>query len=79
MKKFIAEKKIPPIPIYVDSPMGVEVSQVLCNYPQEYDEQSKAMVEATGSFPRNRHHLRVEHGAEQKDQYRSRPVRDYRV
>ena len=50
MEKFIAEKKIPPIPVYVDSPMGVEISKVLCDFPQDYDEQSQAMVAATGSF-----------------------------
>ncbi len=50
MEKFINEKLIPPIPVYVDSPMGVEISKVLCDFPQEYDEESKAMVAATGSF-----------------------------
>jgi metallo-beta-lactamase family protein len=50
MEKFINEKLIPPIPVYVDSPMGVEISNVLCDFPQEYDEQSQAMVAATGSF-----------------------------
>jgi metallo-beta-lactamase family protein len=50
MEKFIAEKKIPRIPIYVDSPMGVEISKVLCDFPQDYDEQSQAMISATGSF-----------------------------
>lgn len=50
MEKFINEKLIPPIPIYVDSPMGVEISKVLCDFPQEYDEQSQAMIAATGSF-----------------------------
>ena len=50
MQKFINEKLIPPIPIYVDSPMGVEISKVLCDFPHEYDEQSQAMVAATGSF-----------------------------
>src|SRR5438876_1070071 len=50
MQKFINEKSIPPIKVYVDSPMGVEVSKALCNFPSDYDEQSQAMIAATGTF-----------------------------
>lgn len=43
-QKFIAEKKIPPIPVYVDSPMGVEVTKVTAEFRENYDEQTKAMI-----------------------------------
>ena len=44
IQKFIAEKKIPPLRIYVDSPMGVEVSKVHVDFPADYDEQTRAML-----------------------------------
>jgi metallo-beta-lactamase family protein len=50
MQKFINEKKIGPVPVYVDSPMGVQVSQVTCNFSDIYDEESRGMVQSTGSF-----------------------------
>ncbi len=50
MEKFINEKLIPRIGVYVDSPMGVEVSRVTCEHTDNYDEQSRAMIAATGSF-----------------------------
>jgi metallo-beta-lactamase family protein len=43
-QKFIHEQKIPQIPIYVDSPMGVEVSQVHIDYPDNFDEQTRTML-----------------------------------
>jgi metallo-beta-lactamase family protein len=44
MQKFIHEKSIPPIPIYVDSPMGVELTHVHSEYRENYDEQTNAMI-----------------------------------
>jgi metallo-beta-lactamase family protein len=44
MQKFVAEKKIPQIPIFVDSPMGVEVSHVHSQFRENYDEQTNAMI-----------------------------------
>ena len=35
MQKFIAEEQIPPIPIFVDSPMGVEASKVHSDVPRQ--------------------------------------------
>jgi metallo-beta-lactamase family protein len=49
-QKFIHEKKIPPIPIYVDSPMGVEVSRVHIDYPDNFDEQTRAMIGTNDLF-----------------------------
>jgi metallo-beta-lactamase family protein len=44
MQKFVHEKSIPPIPIYVDSPMGVEVTHVHKQFRETYDEQTKALI-----------------------------------
>jgi metallo-beta-lactamase family protein len=44
MQKFIADKQIPPVPIFVDSPMGVEVSKVTANFPDDYDDETRAMI-----------------------------------
>jgi metallo-beta-lactamase family protein len=44
MNKFIEEKKIPAIPLYVDSPMGVEVSQVYSQFRDSYDEETRKLI-----------------------------------
>jgi len=44
MNKFIEEKKIPAIPLYVDSPMGVQVSRVYSQFRDDYDEQTRALI-----------------------------------
>ena len=44
VQQFIADKKIPPIPIFVDSPMGVEVSRVHAQFPDCYDEQTCKLI-----------------------------------
>ena len=44
LQKFIAEKAMPQIPIFVDSPMGVQVTHVHDDHPGEYDEQTTAMA-----------------------------------
>jgi len=44
IQKLIADGLMPPIPVYVDSPMGVEVSEVHAHFRDYYDEQTKAMI-----------------------------------
>jgi metallo-beta-lactamase family protein len=44
MNKFIDEKKIPAIPLYVDSPMGVQVSKVYSQFREDYDEETRALI-----------------------------------
>ena len=44
MEKFIQEGKIPAIPIFVDSPMGVEASKVTSQFRDNYDDQTNAMI-----------------------------------
>ena len=50
IQKFIAEKKIPQIPLYVDSPMGVEVSKVHTEFPEHYDQQTADMLGKSDLF-----------------------------
>ena len=40
MQQFIHDKQIPQIPIYVDSPMGVEVSKVYSEFRENYDQKT---------------------------------------
>ena len=44
VQQFITEKKIPPIPIFVDSPMGVEVTRVHAQFPDCYDKQTCELI-----------------------------------
>jgi metallo-beta-lactamase family protein len=44
MEKFIVEKKVPPVPVFVDSPMGVEASKATSTFRENYDEQTNAMI-----------------------------------
>ncbi len=44
MQKFVYDKQIPPIPIYVDSPMGVEVTHIHSEFRENYDEQTNALI-----------------------------------
>jgi metallo-beta-lactamase family protein len=44
MNKFIEEKRIPAIPLYVDSPMGVEVSKVYSQFREDYDEDTRKLI-----------------------------------
>jgi metallo-beta-lactamase family protein len=44
MQKFISEGSIPAIPVFVDSPMGVEVSKVHSEFRDYYDEQTRNMI-----------------------------------
>lgn len=44
MHKFVAEKKIPQIPVYVDSPMGVDASKVHSVFRENYDDETNAMI-----------------------------------
>jgi metallo-beta-lactamase family protein len=44
MEKFISQKLIPEIPIFVDSPMGVEVSRLHSQFRENYDDETNAMI-----------------------------------
>jgi len=44
IQRFIHAKQIPAIPIYVDSPMGVEVSEAHRRHRESYDEETAALI-----------------------------------
>jgi metallo-beta-lactamase family protein len=44
MQKFVQEKLIPEIPVFVDSPMGVRISEIHKDFPEDYDDQTRAML-----------------------------------
>ena len=44
MQRFIQNGDIPQIPVHVDSPMGVEISRIHAEYPESYDEETKAAI-----------------------------------
>jgi metallo-beta-lactamase family protein len=50
MQKFVHEKLIPSIPIFVDSPMGTEATKAHQTFRDDYDEQTAAMIGEKGLF-----------------------------
>ena len=44
MEKFVREGSIPPIPVFVDSPMGADATKVTRAFRDNYDEQTLAMI-----------------------------------
>jgi metallo-beta-lactamase family protein len=50
MQKFVQEKRIPPIHVYVDSPMGVEMTKVYSDFRDNYDEQTASMIGKSDLF-----------------------------
>lgn len=44
IQRFIQNGEIPALPVYVDSPMGVEISRIHAEYPESYDEETKAAI-----------------------------------
>ncbi len=54
MQRFIHEKLIPPVPIFVDSPMGTEATKVYGIFRDSYDEQTTAMAGGKDLFAGSR-------------------------
>jgi metallo-beta-lactamase family protein len=50
LQKLEREKQIPRIPMFVDSPMGVEASKVYAQFADHYDEQTRLMLGDNGLF-----------------------------
>ncbi len=46
-----ARKMIPDLPIFVDSPMAIHVSELFCKYVGDLDEDARAVYKATHEFP----------------------------
>lgn len=54
VQRFIDQKLIPAIPIFVDSPMGVDVSRVYSQFRDEYDEETRATIGTKDLFGTSR-------------------------
>jgi metallo-beta-lactamase family protein len=50
VQKFVAEGKIPSIPVFVDSPMGVEASRAHSQFRENYDDETNAMIGSKDLF-----------------------------
>ena len=50
LNRMIQEKHLPPIPVFVDSPLAIDATQIYKKYPQCYDEETKEFVES-GNHP----------------------------
>ena len=50
IQKLLAAKKIPDIPIYIDSPMATKVTGITINSKEEFDEEAQAIVKAQGKL-----------------------------
>jgi len=46
-----ARGAIPDLPVYLDSPMAIRVSELFCKYIAEFDEDAQAVFQATGQCP----------------------------
>lgn len=44
LNQLISEKIIPPIPVYVDSPLAVEASKIFRSYPEYFDEETSEFI-----------------------------------
>jgi len=71
--------KIPPIRIYVDSPMGVQISKVHRHFRDYYDEETRRAIGEQDLFGISRAGICQRGAGEQEDQQRSGAVRDHRV
>ena len=50
LQKFLHDGQIPTIPIFVDSPMGVEASKVYREFRDNYDEQTRTLIGTNDLF-----------------------------
>jgi metallo-beta-lactamase family protein len=44
IQRFISQKQIPELPIFVDSPMGVAISKIHTQFPEYYDAPTRAAI-----------------------------------
>jgi metallo-beta-lactamase family protein len=54
VQRFIDQKLIPPIRMFVDSPMGVDISRVYSQFRDEYDEETRAAIGSKDLFGMSR-------------------------
>lgn len=44
LNRMMSDNEIPPVPVYVDSPLAVETSKVFQKFPQYYDEETRRFI-----------------------------------
>ena len=54
MQRFIQAGDIPPIPVFIDSPMGVEVTRIHSDFPDNYDSETKEAIGSKDLFGTSR-------------------------
>jgi metallo-beta-lactamase family protein len=48
--KLVKSRKIEPVPLYVDSPMAIDVTEIFHLYPEDFDGESKKILESEQSL-----------------------------
>jgi metallo-beta-lactamase family protein len=51
LRELKAKGAIPDLPIFVDSPMAVEVTELFCRHIEEFDDEARAIYRDTGKCP----------------------------
>jgi len=51
IRELKAARRIPDLPVYVDSPMAVDVTRLFCDYIEDFDEEARRLFEASGQCP----------------------------
>jgi metallo-beta-lactamase family protein len=51
IRELKSRDQIPNLPIYVDSPMAVQITELFCRHIAEFDDEAKAVFRATGLCP----------------------------
>ncbi len=64
--ELIRENRLPPLPIYLDSPMAAEVTQVVLKYPGLYDEEMQERLRSGQNPLKNKHFQVLETQEESK-------------
>jgi len=50
LDQLLDAKKIPPVPLYVDSPMAIDVTEIFDAYPDDFDAESKMILKSERSL-----------------------------
>lgn len=51
LRELKSRQAIPDLPIYVDSPMAINVTELFCRHIPDFDDEAKAAFRATGTCP----------------------------
>lgn len=68
----LREGRIPPLPVFVDSPMAVKVTEVFLRHPELFDEETQALLRA-GNHPCDFEGLRLTRSVDESKALNKRP------